>query len=307
LAQPIQSAQKYYPQIDKSVPAKVTVHLQRLYAAINDHDQAIVTLNGKVTGTAATATKSSAGAASASTFATTVINQVGVSSFNTLSGAVNYFPNLGLVNPQPGVTAYTTQQSDAGQEIVLNSALPIAVTLNFNVTLPWFATLTNQGSGTATLTPSSGTINGGASFALLSNYTSLVTFDGTNWWASALPVVPVNTPAVSYEWLKAYNAATGVFTQTQPAFSDISGTAAPAQLPIATVLSLGVVEPDGTTIGITAPGVISILGGAGTVSQIVAGTNITVSPAGGTGIVTINATGGGSSLDFSQVFMLMGA
>jgi hypothetical protein len=35
---------------------------------------------------------------------------------------------------------------------------------------------------------------------------------------------------------------------------------------------------------------------SGGVSQIIAGTNVTISPIGGTGIVTINATGGGSSL-----------
>lgn len=34
-------------------------------------------------------------------------------------------------------------------------------------------------------------------------------------------------------------------------------------------------------------------GGGGGVSQIVAGTNVTISPVGGTGVVTINATGGG--------------
>jgi hypothetical protein len=34
-------------------------------------------------------------------------------------------------------------------------------------------------------------------------------------------------------------------------------------------------------------------GGASGVSQIVAGTNVTISPAGGTGVVTVNATGGG--------------
>jgi hypothetical protein len=34
-------------------------------------------------------------------------------------------------------------------------------------------------------------------------------------------------------------------------------------------------------------------GGGGGVSQIVAGTNITVSPSGGTGTVTVNASGGG--------------
>jgi hypothetical protein len=35
-------------------------------------------------------------------------------------------------------------------------------------------------------------------------------------------------------------------------------------------------------------------GSTGGVSQIVAGTNVTVSPAGGTGAVTVNATGGSS-------------
>lgn len=35
---------------------------------------------------------------------------------------------------------------------------------------------------------------------------------------------------------------------------------------------------------------------SGGVSQIVAGTNVTISPPGGTGVVTINATGGGSAL-----------
>ena len=37
-------------------------------------------------------------------------------------------------------------------------------------------------------------------------------------------------------------------------------------------------------------------GGAGGVSQIVAGTNVTISPLGGTGVVTINATGGGGGI-----------
>lgn len=37
-------------------------------------------------------------------------------------------------------------------------------------------------------------------------------------------------------------------------------------------------------------------GGTGGVSQIIAGTNITISPAGGTGAVTINSTGGGGGL-----------
>lgn len=47
---------------------------------------------------------------------------------------------------------------------------------------------------------------------------------------------------------------------------------------------------------------------SGGVDQIVAGNNITISPAGGTGIVTINSTGGGGggSVGFEQTFLLMG-
>tara|TARA_R110001592_G_scaffold60398_1_gene183642 strand:+ start:10440 stop:13574 length:3135 start_codon:yes stop_codon:yes gene_type:complete len=37
-----------------------------------------------------------------------------------------------------------------------------------------------------------------------------------------------------------------------------------------------------------------ITGGSGGVSQIVAGTNVTISPSGGTGVVTVNSTGGGT-------------
>jgi hypothetical protein len=56
-----------------------------------------------------------------------------------------------------------------------------------------------------------------------------------------------------------------------------------------------------TTVGTSGPAVLAggtlnipqYSAGASGVSQIVAGTNVTISPAGGTGVVTINATGGG--------------
>jgi hypothetical protein len=47
---------------------------------------------------------------------------------------------------------------------------------------------------------------------------------------------------------------------------------------------------------IDADGVVTVSGGGGGVTQLLAGTNINLSPAGGTGVVTVNATGGGSSL-----------
>jgi hypothetical protein len=48
---------------------------------------------------------------------------------------------------------------------------------------------------------------------------------------SGVPAFPDNTPAASSKWLNSYNAGTGAFTSTQPAFSDVSGQIAVAQAP----------------------------------------------------------------------------
>jgi hypothetical protein len=66
-------------------------------------------------------------------------------------------------------------------------------------------------------------------------------------------------------------------------------------LPFATTSDAGTIIV-GSGLAIT-DGVLSATGGGSGVSQIVAGTNVTISPSGGTGVVTINASGGtGSSL-----------
>jgi hypothetical protein len=46
-------------------------------------------------------------------------------------------------------------------------------------------------------------------------------------------VVPGNTPAVTSEWINSYNSANGQFTQTQPAFTDVSGNITASQGPTA--------------------------------------------------------------------------
>ena len=101
--------------------------------------------------------------------------------------------------------------------------------------------MANQGAGTATLTPSvSGAVTptisyagnpGAASMPLLGGYCAIVAYDGANWWAYTEPIVPVTFGAISHQFLTAYNAATGAFTATQPAFSDISGQITTSQLP----------------------------------------------------------------------------
>jgi hypothetical protein len=182
-----------------------------------DVNQAIVFLSNRVRAI----TTPTTGTTTTSAGSTTVIES-GVSSFNAETGGVVYFPSMGLVNNQSGVTAYTTQTQDNGALIVLASASAIAVTLNFTVAAPWYTTISNQGAGTVTVTPSNGLINAAASITIPAGNFATIFFDGANWWSDS---------------------------------------------------------PSG---GISSG-----------VSQIIAGTNVTISPVGGTGAVTVNATGGG--------------
>ncbi len=170
-------------------------------------NQALKALNSKITG------KTSAVAPST----TTVIQN----SETIVQGSAG---NTGTVNNQSGNTSYATQQSDNGALIVLSDASPVALSLTTSLVLPWFCVPVNQGAGLVTITPAAGNINGGASITLPTGYFAVIAYDGANFWAATQPIVPVNTPAVAHQWLSAYNAATGAFTQTQPVYADIGGT-----------------------------------------------------------------------------------
>lgn len=59
--------------------------------------------------------------------------------------------------------------------------------------------------------------------------------------------------------------------------------------------------PVGSVLMIQSNDLTNVITGGGGVSQIVAGTDISISPAGGTGVVTINSTGGGGGTPSSPV------
>ena len=205
-------AQPYFPQVDKEVDPKITVHLQRIYPTLNDHNQAIVLLKSQLTDLSTTVASKT----------TSTVTEIITSSSATSS--------IGLVNNQQAVTSYTAQQSDYGGFILLSDASPIAVTLpglgdSPAISIPWYTNVINSGAGLATLTPTAGTINGNASFALYQNEAVTVAFDGTNYWTYPLLAWPQNTPAVTHEWLNSYSSTTGAFTQTQPAVTDVTGAA----------------------------------------------------------------------------------
>ncbi len=311
MAQSIIPPQPYYPQINKEIDPKITVHLQRIYTAINNHDQAIVTLNGKVTGTSTTTT---AAAATTTVTTSTVIQEAGVISFNSQTGMVSYFPSLASVNNQSGHTSYTTVASDNGALIVLNDASPIAVTLNAIVMAPWFTTFSNQGAGTVTITPSSGTINLGSSITVPQDSFVTVVFDGFNWWADA--------PSTGAGTITGVTAGTGLTgggvsgTVTLALITPVSvanggtGTATPG-LVAGTGITVSGSWPD-QTVTLTTP--VSVAnGGTGTATPgLVAGTGITVSGSwpdqtvtaaaatAGTQSLFLAPTGPGSTVSYSM-------
>lgn len=127
----------------------------------------------------------------------------------------------GNVNQQ--TVPYAVQNSDYGGVVILQGAGPYDVTLNSAVSMPYYTFCFNFGSVSATVTPdlAGATINNVASLTLRVNQWMLIFFDGLNWWALTF-TLPQSIVKVASQWLDSYDAATGLFTQSQPAASDLS-------------------------------------------------------------------------------------
>jgi len=114
-------------------------------------------------------------------------------------------------------------------------------------------------------------------------------------------VIPLTILKAGHEWLDSFSSASGLFTQSQPSFSDISGTLINSQLPTS-----GVVAGSYTAANLTvnAQGIVTAAsnGSGGGVTSLnsetgavtlVAGTNVTITPSGQN--ITISSSGGGGS------------
>lgn len=223
-------------QIAKLPPEHQTV-IRSQMNAFTDLYQAVTALNTKVEGVKSSAASTAASVENVTNNSETIIQQV-----------ANV---IGFVNSQIG-TSYVTLPSDYGAFIIFNDASAIAVTLSTlgsggGITLPWYAWVWNEGAGLVTLTPASGTISypnnlAAASMPVPQGFAAYVEYDGTNFYGVLASAPPSNTPAISHEWINSFNSTTGVFGQSQPAFSDISGTVAASQLPDPTTSALGGVQ-----------------------------------------------------------------
>lgn len=195
--------------------------------SITDLNQAVVSLKGQITDITSSAAASS-GTSTNTTTSTENITNV------TIAG--------GVVNNQTGVTAYTTAQGDDGALIVFNDTDPIAVTLNNSVTLPWYCFIYNGGTSNVTATGQQGTVNGQPSEIITPGLFSIIFFDGSNWFAAAVPIVPATLAVVAHMFVTGYNASTGIFSTAQPTIPDVSGLLAALALlaPLASPAFTGV-------------------------------------------------------------------
>jgi len=144
----------------------------------------------------------------------------------------------GRVNQQ--TVPYAIQNGDYGGVVILQGAGPYDVTLNSAVSMPYYTFCFNLGAVSATVTPDLGgsTINNVASLTLPTNQWMLIFFDGLNWWALTF-TLPTSISHVAKNWLDSYSSATGLFTQSQPAASDLSnGTTGTGAVVLASKLPL---------------------------------------------------------------------
>jgi hypothetical protein len=135
--------------------------------------------------------------------------------------------DLVAVNAQTGTT-YTLAATDRSKLVTLTNAGSIAVTLpvatGAGFPAGFITKISNQGAGTATLTPTTSHINGAASLALLTGQSIDLVSDGTNYFAlTGLTSFPVTSP-VTHEYATGMNSA-GVLSLAQPVVADVTGAA----------------------------------------------------------------------------------
>ena len=168
------------------------------------------------------------------------VSPIGTTSPNSgATAATNSTYGVGVftsgISEQSGAS-YTLQNTDYQGVIIFDSGATVNVTLNSNVTPNFQATILNLDSGAIALATSDGSAinNGPSSLTLASGQGVQVFFANRAWLAYAgttvIQIVPQSIGPVAHEWLNSYNATTGLFTESQPAFSDVSGIATTGQI-----------------------------------------------------------------------------
>lgn len=192
-----------------------------------------------------------------------------------LTGNIGVGGNFPLVNsPQvefitdANHTMVYPEVSGAGGFIKVTSSLPLTATRNLIAPLSkgFQFTVDNATTGGQSIQVIGAS---GSGVTVPNGSTMLVATDGTDYMSTGSGGGAV---ASVFGRMGTITAQTGDYS-----FSNISGTASPSQLPVATTGSLGAVRPDGTTVTISS-GIISAIGGGS--GCIVSGTGLVYSTSG---------------------------
>jgi len=134
----------------------------------------------------------------------TILRSTNSNNALNLSGSAEVFLTpaaedlLGSVNAQTGTT-YTVVGSDLGKLVTLSNGSAIAVTLPQATGVfaaGFFFYASAIGAGTVTITPTTSTINGGATLVLATGASAFIVSDGTNYTASTILVSSTTTRGI---------------------------------------------------------------------------------------------------------------
>lgn len=221
---------------EHSSMADVAEAMGKAFEGLTVHEQAFAAIPSQIASSSKTA------ATTAVTEAVSSQTTEGVTSFNALTGAIIYFPNLGYVNNQLGVSSYTALQSDSGKKIIVGDSSAVAIYLDSSLSAPWFAIIDNDSSAVAYLMPDSSLTLYGQN-AIQPGGFGIVAFDGLEFWSSS-STMSKSITADSGAYLTSYDSRTGLFGESF--------------LPVSSDSSLGIVQPDGTTINVDSSGTLHV-------------------------------------------------
>jgi hypothetical protein len=216
------------PQLsEKSTMGDVANAVNMAMNGLTVHEQAFASMSSTTSSASTTETSSSTGSTSSSGGSSS-----GVTSFNANTGAILFFPGLGYVNDQLGVSSYSAVQGDSGKKIIVGDSSPVAIYLDSSLSAPWFTIIDNDSSSTVNLTPTGGSAIRGDS-SIYAGCFGVVYFDGETYWSGSTPI--------------ATDSGVGM---VRPDGVTIRADSGILSIPAATESTLGVVMADGVSIGV---------------------------------------------------------